>query len=170
MQLNEERKVYLVKQLALKEPLHRIKDTYKRLFESPITGEELIAFELSNKDLIEKVARKELNDIKREPLAHSRIRLRHLNEALQYAMTPRATKSVPVRAEGKQIEYEVVYEPDYAAITNIIKVAQNEEFFVKKMLLEIIKNRLSGDELGENGESGFSVFEVDNGLKRLEQD
>lgn len=170
MKLNEQQTAYLVKQLALKEPLHKVKDTFNRLFEAKLIGEELINFEIDKKDLIEKVAQKELNDIKREPLAHSRVRLRALNDALQYAMTPRATKSVPVRAEGKQIEYEVVYEPDYTAITNIVKAAQNEEFFIKKLFLEIVKNRLTEEELGGNGQSGFDVFVVDTGLKQIEKD
>jgi hypothetical protein len=170
MQFNEERKAFLIKQLALKEPLVKVRDLFNRIFEERLTGEELMSFESTFKAAIEKQSMKELNDIKKEPLAHSRIRLRALNDALTYAMTPRATKSVPVRSEGKQIEYEVVYEPDYSAITNIIKAAQNEEFFIKKMFLEVLKNKLTENDLGANGESGFSIFEVDNGLKKIESD
>ena len=170
MNLNEERKIYLIKQMALKEPLHTLKANYMRLFQESITGEELVSFEISHKDLIEKVARKELNDIKKEPLAHSRIRLKILYDAYTYAAIPKPIKSVPVRQEGKNIEYEVSYAPDYAAMGNLMKIAQNEEFFIKKLFLELVKNKLNDEDLGDNGGSGFSIFEVDNGLKRLESD
>jgi hypothetical protein len=168
MQLNEQRKAFLIKYFALKEPYHKIKNDYQKTFDDKTTAEELMEFETLNYKNIQHFAKRELNDIKQEPLAHPRIRLRILNDMLTYAMTPRATKSVPIRSDGKNIEYDITYEPDYRAVDALIKTAQNEEFFIKKFLLEIKKIEINPIDLGTNGESGFDVIQIDDGLKQLE--
>lgn len=168
LSLNDERKRYLIERLALKDPLPSIKSDYERLFNEKVMGEELINFRSNYGREIEKEARKQLNNCSQEALAHSRIRLRYLMSALEYAMTPKATKSVPVRSNGKEVEYEVAYEPDYSAINNLIRTAQNEEFFVKKMFLDIKRLQLTKPELGGNGESGFDIIPVNDGLRALD--
>ena len=170
MNLNDERKVWLLESLALKDPLVKIKETYTRLFEDRITGEDLIKFQTDNRGAIKKLSEKIQNDIQSEPLAHARTRLRALNDALTYAMTPRATKSVPKSSSGKDIEYEITYEPDYTAIKGLITAAQAEEFFIKKLLLECRKAEVSREETIDLTSSGFEVIQVNDNLKRIGTD
>lgn len=176
--MNKERKQFLIERMAFKEELTKIKEDFSRLFEdtssdgkkvkAKISGEELISFRDENRLAIESYARKELNNVKKEPLAHARIRLRVLNDALTYALQPRPVRSVIKAQSGRDIEYEVEYAPDYAAITNIVRSAQQEEFFIKKLFLDIKKLELTPKELGGNGESGFDIIPVDTGLRQIE--
>lgn len=165
---NEERKAYVIERLALKDDLTWIKADFDKLFApDKVTGEELMRFRATNRNLIEEFARQELANCRKEPLAHPRVRLRYLKNALDYAMTPQPIKSVPARSNGKEVEYEVTYAPDHSAINNIIRTAQNEEFFVKKFFLETKKLELSRDEMGGMDESGFEVIPLDTGLKLI---
>ena len=178
MNLNKERKAWIVERMAFKEELSKIKEDYSRLFEdtgkdgkmvnAKITGEELIQFREDNRLAIESYARKELNNVKKEPLAHARIRLRILNDALTHAMTPQPVKSVIESQSGRDIEYKISYAPDYAAIANIVRSAQAEEFFIKKLFLDIKKLELDPKDLGSNAESGFDIIPVDTGLRQIE--
>lgn len=171
MILNDERRVYLIERLALKDDLTWIKRDYDKLFSPDVcTGEDLIRFRASNRLVIEEYAKQELANCRKEPLAHPRVRLRYLKNALDYAMTPQPIKSVPVRSNGKEVEYEITYAPDHSAINNIIRTAQNEEFFVKKFFLDAKKLELTREEMGGMDESGFEVITVDTGIKLLGSD
>lgn len=165
---NDERKAYVIERLAMKDDLTWIKRDFDKLF-SPdaISGEELMRFRASHKAIIEEYSRQELGNCRKEPLAHPRIRLRHLKNALDYAMIPQPIKSVPARSNGKEVEYEITYAPDHSAINNIIRTAQNEEFFSKKFFLDAKKLELSKDDLGGVDESGFEAIVVDTGIKML---
>ncbi len=125
-------------------------------------------FRNDNRKLIETTSQKMLNDIQSEPLAHARSRLRICNDMLQDAMTPRPISSVPIRAEGKSIEYEVRYEPNHTAAAKWVQLSQNEEFFIKKLILELRKADVSREDAAEISSTGFEVIQVNDGLKRLD--
>jgi hypothetical protein len=160
MELNDERKAYLIERLAFRDPLPQIKQDYEKLFMDKVSGEDLMRFRNVNKSLISKVADRELNNIRMEALAHTRIRLRILHNAIQEASIPKPVRSVPARSDGKVVEYEVSYEQNYNAISSLVKVAQNEEFFNKKLFLEIKKMQLSPGDVPSISQSGFSVIPI----------
>lgn len=156
--LNDEQKSYIILGLALKKEFAEIKQNFERLFEAKIKGEVLINIDKKFKDKIDELAEKELNDINRSPLAHSRIRLEFIYKGLQEASSPKPVRSIRT---GER-EYETIYEIDHAAIAKYLSLAQNEEIFAKKLYFEILKNR---DIIGsDKPKSGFKPIQINSGL------
>ena len=154
------RNLFIIKALALKTPYPKIKQDFQIFFEEKITGEEIMDIENKYKSDIEDVAVEELNDIRRNPLAHSRIRLDLIYESLKYAMKPRTIRSFKV----SDTEYEEVQDIDHQAIAKYLQMAREEEYLAKKLLLEKIKL-----DLDIHNATGFEPVEIDTGIPEVRQ-
>lgn len=164
--INDQRKAFLIKYLALKTPYPKIRQDYQKFFETSITGEEIMDIESKYSSYIEEVAKKELIDIRKNALAHPRIRLEFIYQGLTDAATPKPIRSIRVG----ETEYETVLGVDHQAIINYLKLAHMEEYSAKKLLLDKIKMDI---EIVRE-DSGFIPVEVDTGfytedIKQIEQ-
>ncbi len=157
-QLSEEHKAFIIKKLALKEDYIKIKEEFAKFFDCIVDGETIIKVENTYALVIHEVAQRELNNIAREPLAHARIRLRILHEALKDAMVSRIIKSSQVGENDWEVERGM----NLAAIDRIVKNAREEEFFAKKLLLEVKKLKLEAEK-EDIVSTGFSV-QINDGL------
>jgi hypothetical protein len=169
MELNKEREAFLIENIAFRRnSLAQVREDYNRMFDQSVSGEQIWQFVQTNKAKIEAYARRELNNVRKEPLAHCRNRLSILYEMVQSAMVPKVIKSYPIHAEGKEVTYETETAPDYSAVDRLIRTAQNEEFFNKKVFLEIKKMDLLPEDVQGKLDSGFEVITINDGLKTLE--
>lgn len=156
--LSEPKLAWVIKQLAIFTPMAKIKSEYRVLFEENISGEDLIKIEQCYKDLISETSNKELKNFTKRRLAHSAIRLDIINQGLESASTPRAVRSVRV---GEN-EYEVIKEPDHVAVSKYLKLAQDEEFFAKKLMLEVIKAGLDSE--AKERTSRYEAIDIEDGF------
>lgn len=159
MGLNK-RILFVIKALALKTPYPKIKQDFHIFFEEKITGEEIMAIEDKYKEEIEEEAEQELNNIRKNPLAHSRIRLDILNRAMEYALKPQGVRSIKVGDN----EYETIMDINHQAIAKYVQLSRDEEYLAKRLLLEKIKL-----DLDIHNATGFEPVEIDTGFTQVKQ-
>lgn len=148
--------LFVLKALALKTPVTKVKQDYQVFFEEKITGDQIMEIEKAYSDLIAEIAIKELNDVRANPLAHTRVRLDLIYECLKYAMKARPVRSVKISDN----EYEQVMDIDHQAIAKYLQLARDEEYNAKKLLLEKIKLDLDI----HTSNSGFEPIEISDGF------
>lgn len=157
------RTLFIIKALALKTPYPKIKQDFQIFFEEKITGEEIMLVEDKYSSTIEEVAYEELNNIRNNPLAHSRIRLDIINRAMEYALKPRVIRSYKISDN----EYGQELDIDHQAIAKYCQLSRDEEYYAKKLLLEKIKL-----DLDIHNSTGFDPIEIIDGfnqVKKIEQ-
>lgn len=125
------------------------------MFEEKLEGETIYLIKKDNPSKIAVKAKEVLTDLKRRALAHAAIRLDYIEQGLMDAASPKPIRSVRVG----EMEYEVVYGVDHAAIAKYIQLARAEEYEAKKLLLDMFKN-----DLVVGKESAFKPVEIDDGL------
>lgn len=155
---NPEQEKFLIEQFALRTPIAKIKQDFKILFEVNPPGEALIQFKEQKVDLIKRVSAEILPDVKRCRLAHVSIRMRHLDDLLESAMTPRVIRSYKI----SDTEYAQDMAPDFPACAKFLQLAREEEYAAKRILLE--KYKLDLDTTNNSRETGFNAVEVDDGF------
>lgn len=155
---SEPKLAWVIKQLASFTPTTKIRSEYRHLFEEDLKGEDILKIEYMYKDVIKEVSKEELRNFSKRRLAHSAIRLDIINQGLQDASTPRAVRSV----RTGENEYEVIYESDHMAVAKYLKLAQDEEFFAKKLYLEVIKAGL--DDTQKEKTSSYEVIDIEDGF------
>jgi len=156
--VSEPKLAWVLKQMAIYTPMTKIKTEYLVLFGEPITGERLVEIESTYKELISDISKKELRNFTKRRLAHSAIRLDIISQGLEIASTPRPVRSV----RTGENEYEVINEPDHASVAKYLKLAQDEEFFAKKLMLEVIKSGLDAE--AKEKTSKYEVVEIEDGF------
>jgi hypothetical protein len=155
----EKRKAWVITQLALKSPMTKIKQDYHVLFEEPIRGEEIIAIQSSYPSLIQQVADKELRDIRKRALAHQAIRLDIIEQGLRAALTPRVISTHRIADNEWKEEIDI----NHSAATKWVELAQKEEFFTKKLILEMYKA-----DMGFEKSSGFERVDIADGFLEVD--
>lgn len=158
--LNEKQVAFIIKYLALKKPYNKIKEDFQAFFERKISGEAIMDVEARHQPIVQEVAVRELSDIRRNPIAHPRIRLDILYDCLVMAMTPQIVRSVRIT----DTEYREIYGIDHGAVAKYLQLAREEEYLAKKLLLEKLKLDIEMDK-----DSGFVPVEIDTGMELVRE-
>lgn len=164
--LNEEQKAYVIKQLARRMEYEEIKSRFQNFFETGITGETIMQLEVKHKDVIEQI-RPTVLDPAGSRLAHARVRLDQLEEALLDAKTLRPI-GPPIRIGENEWQPGPVG-MNVQGIVNIIKACREEEYLAKKLDIEVRKLKLEAEKGALLG-SGFSEIVINTGVDDEDED
>lgn len=147
---------FILTQLALKTAFTKIKSDYQQLFETKISGEQIIDVSQRYAKAIEKISEKELHNVRACPAAHSRVRMDFIYQGMLQASTPKEVRSVRTGDN----EYNVVYDIDHSALAKYIQLAREEEYAAKKLMLEKIKLEIDI----QRNDTGYEPVDVDAGF------
>lgn len=157
--LSSDQKKFLFSELShpLKKSFNDIRIGFENFFETKIEPSLIIKFNENFKAQIEQEREKLLNDINSVPIACAVVRLHYIYEGLKDAFTKKTT----YKKCGE--EYIPIEEINHTAAEKYLKLAQNEEYMSKKLLLEYIKAK-SQYEVSKP-KAGFVSIPINDGLE-----